>query len=382
LTGRRPRVAIVLPPGEAFSPGAAGALALLARRHAQHRGVFDATVLGLPPPTPPFADVTFAAVAPRHWWRSRLPRYGAGVAATIRDLAPDLIEVHNSPIVALTLAARCAPLPVTLILNNDPQAMRRAARVGQRTRLLRGLAGVACSSAYLVGRLCEGVGDVPDPPILLPNCLDLAEVPPPSVAREKLILFAGRVVADKGADGFVAACALALPDLPGWRAEMIGGDRFGPDNPETSFLHALRPRAAAAGVAMLGYRPHAEVLAAMARAAIVVVPSRWPEPFGLTALEAMACGAALLCSNRGGLAEVTGEAAVPVDPDATGAFAAAIVAVASDPARQAALGCAGLARAKAFGLGVIGPRLDAWRLSACGALPRTPPGAEPLEPIP
>ena len=31
---------------------------------------------------------------------------------------------------------------------------------------------------------------------------------------------------------------------------------------------------------MLGYRPHAAVLEAMSRAAIVVVPSRWQEPFG------------------------------------------------------------------------------------------------------
>ena len=37
--------------------------------------------------------------------------------------------------------------------------------------------------------------------------------------------------------------------LPGWRAEMIGADRFRADSPETPFIRALRPRAAAAGVA-------------------------------------------------------------------------------------------------------------------------------------
>jgi len=59
---------------------------------------------------------------------------------------------------------------------------------------------------------------------------------------------------------------------------MIGADRFGPDSPETPFLRALRPAAEKAGVNMLGYRAHAEVLATMRRAAIVVVPSRWAEP--------------------------------------------------------------------------------------------------------
>ena len=72
----------------------------------------------------------------------------------------------------------------------------------------------------------------------------------------------------------------------------------------------------------------------MARAAIVVVPSRWPEPFGLTALEAMACGAALLCSPRGGLPEAAGDAAQTIDPDDPAAMAAATCRRrCTDPAR-------------------------------------------------
>jgi glycosyltransferase involved in cell wall biosynthesis len=286
--------------------------------------------------------------------------------------APDLVEVHNRPELAWRLASFCRPVPVTLILNNDPQTMRGARSPAARARLLQRLAGVACSSSYLIERLTEGVAQPARRPVLLPNCLDLREVPPPPPMRDKLILFAGRVVADKGADAFVAACARALPRLPGWRAEMVGGDRFGPDNPDTPFLRALRPVAAAAGVAMLGYRPHREVLAAMARAAIVVVPSRWPEPFGLTALEAMACRAPLLCSNRGGLGEVTGNAALAIDPDAPDALGEAIVALALDEPKRRALEAAGAARARLFSLDAVGARLDAWRLSAWRAdAPRT-----------
>jgi glycosyltransferase involved in cell wall biosynthesis len=106
---------------------------------------------------------------------------------------------------------------------------------------------------------------------------------------------------------------------------------------------------------MRGYVPHAEVLVAMARASIVVVPSRWAEPFGLTALEALASGAALVCSGRGGLPEVAGDAAVYADPDAPGELEAAIVALASDPARRARLAQEGLARAKLFD--AVGARL-------------------------
>ena len=139
-----------------------------------------------------------------------------------------------------------------------------------------------------------------------------------------------------------------LPRLPGWRAEMIGADRFGPDSPDTPFLAALRPRAAAAGVVLRGHMPHDGVLAAMRRAAIVCVPSRWNEPFGLAALEALACGAALVCSPRGGLPEVAGDAALYADPAEPGALAQAIMALATDAPRRAALGAAGRARAEGF----------------------------------
>lgn len=340
-----PEVAIVLPPREAFSPVATGAVGLVVHLLAGADEGFTARVLGTPTEQP-FADVTFTAVRPALLPAGQSRRYAAGAARLLRRAPPALIEVHNRPEVALALVRALPGVPVSLFLHNDPQGMRRARTPAERAALLTGLARVVTVSAYLRGRLLDELVDGAEVAVL-PNCLDLRHLPPP-VAREKLILFAGRVVSDKGADAFVRACARALPALPGWRALMLGADRFGAASPETPFVRALRHEAAAAGVAMEGWRPHAEVLAAMARAAIVVVPSRWPEPFGLTALEAMASGAALLCARRGGLPEVTGDAAVPIDPDDPVGLAAAMVALARDPARQTALGTAGRARAARF----------------------------------
>ena len=42
----------------------------------------------------------------------------------------------------------------------------------------------------------------------------------------------------------------------------------------------------------------------MARAAVVLCPSRWDEPFGLAAAEAQACGTPVVAFRRGGLGEV------------------------------------------------------------------------------
>ena len=330
-------MALVLPPQEAFAPGAAGAIALLARRLATPHGGFEPVVVGTPPPLPPFADVRFHAIRPALWGG-----YSGAVARALRALRPALVEVYNRPALAWHLRRLGR---IALFLSNDPQDMAGARNPRERAALLRQVAVVA-SSQYLRERFLAGLTGHVD---VLANCIDWRELPPPA-PREQLVLFAGRVVADKGADAFVRACALALPALAGWRAAAIGADRFGPPSPETPFLRALRPEAAAAGVALLGYRPHAEVLAAMARAAIVVMPSRWPEPFGLVALEAMASGAALICSARGALPEVAADAALYADPDNPAELAAAITLLATDPARRAALAEAGRARARGFDL--------------------------------
>lgn len=339
-------VAVVLPPKEGFSPGAVGAIGLLVHRLV--RAGAPGVVVGRDPGGPPFPDVPFLRAAPA-WGLSAASRYARGVAARLRRLRPDLAEVHNRPEVALRLSRLLPGTPVLLVLHNDPQGMRGARDPAQRGALLARLARVVTVSDWLRRRVLDGVTPAPTrPPLVLPNCIDLPAEPPPADAREPLILYAGRLVADKGADLFVDACAAALPHLPGWRAEMIGADRFGPDSPETPFLRALRPRAAAAGVVLHGHRPHGAVLDAMSRAAVVAVPSRWEEPFGLAALEAMACGAALVCSPRGGLPEVAGDAALYADPARPGALADAFLALARDPARRAALGAAGRARARMF----------------------------------
>ena len=355
-----PTVAVVLPPREGFGPGRTGAIGLLAQRLVQTPG-FRTIVFGGRQDGPVFPEIDFRPVNPTPWKLGNTNlRYAAAVANSLKHLRPALIEVHNRPEIALALANRLAATPVSLILNNDPQAMRDAATPAQRTSMLGALARVMTSSDYLRQRLLDGVAGPARPPVVLPNCLDLAQLPPPR-QREQLILFAGRVVADKAPDAFIAACADALPDLPGWSAEIIGADRFRFDSPDTAFVRTTRAAAEAADVRMLGYRDHPEVLVAMSRAAIVVVPSRWPEPFGLVALEALASGAALICAPRGGLPEVAGNVAVYADPDRPGEIADAIRALAGDASRRAGLAEAGRQRARRFDVTVIATQLAAMR---------------------
>jgi UDP-glucose:(glucosyl)LPS alpha-1,2-glucosyltransferase len=366
-----PAVAIVLPPREGFGPGGTGAVGLIAHRLAialpdHGEPGFRASVIGGRQKGVLFGDVPFLPAEPVRW----LPvnpnrRYAAGVARLLRRLRPGLVEVHNRAEIALDLAFWLRKTPVSLFLHNDPQGMGGLRSPRERRKVLRRLARVVTVSTFVRDRMLEQVAaPLPGPePFVLPNCIDLAALPPPlpPEAREPMILFVGRLVAEKGPDTFVSACALALRHLPSWRAEMIGADRFRIGAPDSRLIAALRPEAAAAGVGMLGYRPHEAVLEALARAAILVMPSRWQEPFGLTALEGMALGAALVCSPRGGLPEVGGDAVCYVDPDDPRAVAEAIVALARNRDRRTALAQAGMQRAKLFDLRPTGARLHSLR---------------------
>jgi alpha-1,3-rhamnosyl/mannosyltransferase len=76
-------------------------------------------------------------------------------------------------------------------------------------------------------------------------------------------------------------------------------------------------------------------------------PSR-AEGFGLTPLEAMACGTPVLCSNASCLPEATGDAAVLLPPHDAAAWAAAIRSIARDAGLRDDLRARGIARAAGF----------------------------------
>ena len=78
-----------------------------------------------------------------------------------------------------------------------------------------------------------------------------------------------------------------------------------------------------------------------------VFPSLY-EGFGMPVLEAMACGAPVICSNTSALPEVAGKAAILVEPTSVEAISAAMAKVLSNKEVRDELRREGLARAKTF----------------------------------
>ncbi len=149
----------------------------------------------------------------------------------------------------------------------------------------------------------------------------------------------GRVREQKGTDVFVAAMCRLLPQYPDFCAVIVG--EVTPE--QRGFEARLKEQAAAAGLSdrirFLGELPIDEVPLWYRRILIYAFTSR-NEGFGLTLLEAMASGNALVAARAGAAEKVVrdGETGmlVPIgDPDA---LAAALEPLMKDPAEAVAMG--------------------------------------------
>ena len=111
--------------------------------------------------------------------------------------------------------------------------------------------------------------------------------------KGKYALFVGRLTAEKG-----VRTLLDVWEQPGQRLPLkVVGD--GP------LLSELQRRAASLpGVDLLGLQNRTDVRSLMADATLLIIPSVWPETFGMVALEAYACGLPVLASDIGALSSL------------------------------------------------------------------------------
>jgi glycosyltransferase involved in cell wall biosynthesis len=133
-------------------------------------------------------------------------------------------------------------------------------------------------------------------------------------------LFAGRFSPEKGtAEAIDIARAAGLPI-----------DVYGDVYDAEYSREQVDPRRDWPGVTVHHPVPRTSLWEAMARAAVVLYPARWDEPFGLAAAEAQACGTPVVAFRRGGLGEVIADGITGflVPPDDVQAAAEAVRKVA------------------------------------------------------
>lgn len=151
-------------------------------------------------------------------------------------------------------------------------------------------------------------------------------------ADQPVVSFVGKFTEFKGIDVLLRAAAIYEKVLPGTQTLLAGhGGLWNP-------MHALAEELQLRGVHFLGHQPQREVARLYNAADVSVVPSR-VEPFGLVALEALACGTPVVATNEGGLPDFIHEsvgALVAVD-DPDGLAAAIMGEIANGTKRSKGL---------------------------------------------
>ena len=157
------------------------------------------------------------------------------------------------------------------------------------------------------------------------------------------VLFLGNDKPHKNLEGLFAAFGRAARAGLPHRLVLAGGAS-----------ERRRARAAAAGAAGiadrlvdLGVLPDSDIVPLLAGASALAMPS-FLEGFGLPVLEAQAVGTPVVCSDRGGLSEAGGDAALYADPDDPDALADAIVRLLTDADLATRLSSRGRERARGF----------------------------------
>jgi glycosyltransferase involved in cell wall biosynthesis len=305
-------------------------------------------------------------------------RRANSVARAARRDRPDIIVVQQHLPTAAAIALRLPWVKVVLHTHNfqksyaDGPAFGAMLRRTARSRRYRQLAGIihvseACKSFF------DCAWPVGIPGCVVNNGLDF-DAWRPAAERQQEILYIGRCAPEKGVIETAAALRGLLPDFPGWRTRFILSAvgthaRYFEDTRDV--LADLGPQAE-----ISVQRPYGEIRQACEHAAIAIVPSIYKEPFGRTAMEAHAGGAALISSGSGGLSEISGEAAL-FTPDVTAeTIADAVKTLLTDPALRNRIAREGAKRVRErFDIRRQAARLDDFLLDvAAGSLAQAPSG--------
>lgn len=170
-----------------------------------------------------------------------------------------------------------------------PRTVRWASRLGGKR-----LAFTGCSSHIAdAGRACGGRWRA------IPNFVDLARLPfSARVPEDAPLVFLSRVESIKGPDVAIEIARAA-------RRSLVIAGNHAQVGPEADFFATrVEPWIGRDGIEYAGPVNDAQKAALLSRAAALLVPVQWDEPFGIVFAEALACGTPVVSCARGALPEI------------------------------------------------------------------------------
>jgi glycosyltransferase involved in cell wall biosynthesis len=186
-----------------------------------------------------------------------------------------------------------------LVITHQGSYSRRPAGMDLGLRIKHALANRVTSVA--ISRYVASFFKPPPVVIYNPYDAEIFQTQMPPTARTDELLFLGRLVSEKGLDTLLESLGRLRQRQLRPRLTVVGS------GPEQANMEELTKRLGLEDqVRFRGAQSGPELAATLNQHQILVVPSKYDEPFGVVALEGIACGCAVIGSNGGGLPEAIG----------------------------------------------------------------------------
>lgn len=235
--------------------------------------------------------------------------YAHRVARRLERIKPAILHVHNAPALLPKLRRLCRHRPATILHMQNAMPLSEPAVVER----------LAVNSRYLQGWYAERYPGMKI--AVLTNGVDLDIFRPRWEQHEdivslkgelglpedkKIVLFVGRVSPEKGLHHLLRAFAVLARRREDLMLLVVGEYRSGGGrDARAAYGEAVRQECAQwpERCRLLGVVPPSQIQRYYRLGDLLVVPSEFEEPFGMVAIEAMACGVPVLAARKGGLPE-------------------------------------------------------------------------------
>jgi len=224
---------------------------------------------------------------------STTKEYSSEIIKKIENMSFDIIELHNRPIMVREFYKKINS-KIILYFHNDPTSMKGAKTIDERIYLLNSVDKIIFITKWVKKKFFEGLPSLSDNKTqVIYHSIDPFKK---KIKKNKQIIFVGKLNESKGYDLYCKAMFKILDSNKDWNAYSIGEEKRFQNFPTHSRHKSL------------GQISHSEVLEYLGKSEIAIIPSRWEEPFGRTAMEASSRGCATIISKKGGLPETTDHA--------------------------------------------------------------------------
>lgn len=216
-------------------------------------------------------------------------RNALALRRAVREFRPDVVHSFSRLGYLLPTLATHQPVVMSYQRHTGGRQLALAARLGGRTLRFTGCSDFICR----MGRPQGGEWAA------IPNFVELEKFTfVPRVAEDAPLVFLSRVDDIKGPD-----LAIAIARRAGRRL-LIAGNHAASGPQAEFFRREVEPHLGRDGVEWIGEVDDVRKNDLLGRAAAMIVPIRWNEPFGIVFPEALACGTPVITCARGALPEI------------------------------------------------------------------------------